>query len=92
MLAAHDGAVRGIAIDAVNQGVVTGSADKTLKVCEMWDIRTFSYFTRTHDIYLTQFWRFKSKQHVATTALEEAVCQMVYHKERYDIIMEVETT
>jgi U3 small nucleolar RNA-associated protein 21 len=55
---AHDGAVKGIVIDAISQGVVTRSADKTLK-----------------------FWTFKSKHHISTDTLEEAVCQMVYHKE-----------
>jgi U3 small nucleolar RNA-associated protein 21 len=52
---AHDGAVRGIVIDAISEIVVTGSADKTLK-----------------------FWTFKSKHHISTDTLEEAVCQMVY--------------
>ncbi|XP_062509636.1 WD repeat-containing protein 36-like [Corticium candelabrum] len=36
-LKAHDGAVRGVSIDAVNQNVVTGSADNTLK---FWNFRS----------------------------------------------------
>jgi WD40 repeat protein len=61
---AHDGAVRGIVIDAISEIVVTGSADKTLK-----------------------FWTFKSKHHISTDTLEEAVCQMVYPLDDFTILL-----
>lgn len=77
---AHDGAVRGVSIDAVNQNVVTGSADNTLKVSHRNSCNIYVIFMELHLCF--QFWNFRSKQNHCTILLNECVCQMVYHRER----------
>ena len=88
LISAHSDRIRGLAIDSVNQQVITAGADCKVKV----QIELFFYMIMSimpHNVMpceiffgLLQFWNFKARKLLHSMTFEAPIAQILLHRER----------
>lgn len=88
LISAHSGRIRGLAIDGVNQQVITAGADCKVKVqIELFFYMIMSIVPLTEmpcEIFfpLLQFWNFKARKLLHSMTFEVPIAQILLHRER----------